>query len=288
MDRLLLKAPAKINLRLKVVGKREDGSTTAGYHDLDMIMIPLTVADEIILEPTSSEISFECDHPKLQGEQDNLVLKAARYARDHWGFSSGLHIRLKKQIPLAAGLGGGSSDAAAVLKGIAHWMERMMNPEEYSRIAHTIGADVPFFLASGPQRVEGIGEVMTPLEMACDLPLILVNPGVAVSTQEVFQALKMRLTSKNPSDSFPWAFDRLADLCQWMENDLEDVTCSQHAVVRQLKKSLIECGASHSLMSGSGPTVFGVFASKAKRNHALDQMKKLYPSFWVQETELAR
>src|SRR3989338_4632288 len=278
-----LEDDAKINLRLKVMGRRPDG-----YHDLDMMMVPLTLADLMDLDLRPDGILVDCDHTDLKGQQQNLVVKAVHYAQKYWHFNQGCHVTLKKNIPLAGGLGGGSSDAATTLMGLAQLMGVSIPSGEFARIAHEIGADVPFFLSGGAQMAQGIGEVLSPIKIAFPLPIILINPGIQVSTKEVFGTLKMRLTSPTSDVSLPRSYNRLDDLCAWMENDLEASTCSRYVVIQHLKEALLCHGAKRSLMSGSGATVFGIFKTAEKRDQVFELMKKDFPTFWITKTEMAR
>ncbi|MDO8461412.1 MAG: 4-(cytidine 5'-diphospho)-2-C-methyl-D-erythritol kinase [Deltaproteobacteria bacterium] len=275
MKSLTLKAPAKINLRLKVLGKRSDG-----YHDLSMIMTRISLEDEITLEMIPEGIELVMDNAELPQGAENIVVRAAKSFFEATDIRSGVRIGLKKKIPIAAGLGGGSSDAATVLKGLGMLFKKSVEGESWQLLAKNLGADVPFFMAEGPQWAEGIGERLSPIDPLPNLPMILVNPGFPVSTKEIFQSLNSPLTGGGKVASLPRHFRSLQDLLPLLENDLEETVLRRHPVVGEIKKELLKRGAAASLMSGSGPTVFAVFRDKEGRDRALELFVKESPPVW--------
>ena len=271
---LRLPAPAKVNLRLKITGRRPDG-----YHLLDMVMVKLDLADEIALEIGGETIEFTADREGLPTDSSNTIVRAAEIVRELSGKEFGARIRLKKRIPVAAGLGGGSSDAATVLNGLNRLLGLGWDGPRLSKAGLRIGADLPFFLAGGSQRVRGIGEVLEPMEVP-PLYLVLINPGFPVSTAEAYRWYdeggdsKGPLTSPPPLASFPPP-----------ENDLERVVIPRYPVLGRLKELLNRAGALGTLMSGSGPTVFGLFESPESRDRGYKEiLLQKETGWWVCRT----
>ncbi len=280
-SKVTLQAPAKVNLRLKITGRRSDG-----YHDLDMVMVPLDLADTLDMEIDGSagEDRFESDRSELKSDPSNTILKAIRLVREESGRRFRVSVRLSKRIPVAAGLGGGSSDAASTLIGLDSLLDLGWDAIRLGQLGVRIGADVPFFLATGAKRVTGIGERLETITVP-PLSVILINPGFPVSTREAYRWFDEippspplskggrgdldRLTTKSLLASFPP-----------LENDLERVVIPRYPVLASIKKSLIEAGALGALMSGSGPTVFGLFNSLEARDRGYEKILK-NTNWWV-------
>ena len=198
------------------------------------------------------------------------------------GFDGGLSVRIEKEIPLGAGLGGGSTDAAAVMRAVERITGRSIPEGDYPEIAYKLGADVPFFLREGAKWVEGIGEKVTPVSGMPPLHLLLVNPGVSISTKWVYSELKINpLTSPGTTASFPRAFGSVKVLLPYLTNDLESVVLPRFPVVDEIKNLLITLGVDAALMSGSGSTVFGLFSDPIKRDEALEAFRREYPQWWI-------
>jgi 4-diphosphocytidyl-2-C-methyl-D-erythritol kinase len=254
-----LAAPAKVNLCLRVVGKRSDG-----YHDLQSWMQKLALCDQVLLTVVAGEgISWSCDEPSLATPDDNLAVRAAKVFLGHSRRAAGkrIGIHLRKVIPVAAGLGGGSSDAGAVLRGLNTLMGDEFTPAELQEMACPLGADVPFF--AGNDRAvfaEGIGERMRSVPSLDDCWFLLVNPGFFVATAWVFANLTLTGAVKNSKlPCFELFQPPAAALYPLLYNDLEEVTGAAHPEIGSIKAALLAAGASVALMSGSGPTVFGVW-----------------------------
>lgn len=249
-----LLAPAKVNLSLYVVGKRDDG-----YHDLVTHMQKLDLYDEITLKITEETgIRLFCEDENVPCDSTNLAFKAAQaYAHKSTRVGEqGIDVLLVKKIPVAAGLGGGSSDAGTVLLGLNEIFDNEFTEAELIEMATPLGADVPFFATQmAAVCATGIGERMTPVPTAVGLDFVLVNPGFPVSTKDVFE--RFSEAHKTACLKIPASFNTL-DLNQ-LCNDLEGVTLEMHPEIGRIKKSLQEYGASVTLMAGSGPTVFGAF-----------------------------
>jgi len=274
-ERLSLKAPAKINLFLRVTGRRADG-----YHTLETLMHKLDLCDELELRLCRQGIRLRCQGSPLPEDKGNLVYRAAELylqtaARQSLTALPGVEITLKKNIPVAAGLGGGSSDAAATLRGLNALLGCGCDRDQLVALGLQLGADVPFFLAEATAAVAtGIGEVLTPVAPLSGYRVLLVNPGFPVSTQWVYQTFaltknKFSSTLKNSwngsgcTDWFEGGAAQAVALAA-MTNDLEAITLSRYPEVGQLKDELLAQGAAVALMSGSGPTVFGLFADQGR------------------------
>lgn len=251
-------APAKINLFLYVLGKRDDG-----YHNLHTWMQKLDFGDTITLSVIDKPgIDFSCDDPSLPTGSDNLAVRAAKsfLAKSRKLGDCGVRIHLKKITPVAAGLGGGSSDAGAVLRGLNQLSDNEFAENSLIEMARPLGADVPFFATKEKSVIAGgIGDEMYPVDSLKNCTLVLVNPDFFVSTKWVFE--NYSLTSGDKNSKVPRFQKRnLARLTEDdMHNDLERVTSVVHPEIERMKESLLAQGASKALMSGSGPTVFGIF-----------------------------
>lgn len=271
MDDVTVKAPAKVNTLLRILGRRDDG-----YHDLEMVMVPLSLADEIEIHKTSSGISFSMDGENDAGMDgdNNLCCRAAHALQKASGCDYGAKIVLKKHIPVAAGLGGGSSDAASVLTGLNKVWNLSWPKEKLAELGTTLGGDVPFFCFGGAAFVEGIGDRVSLYESFPKLSFLLINPGFHVSTPWVYKQWDLQLTKKPSNARFRPLFRTLEDVVSSLSNDLETVAISFHPEIARIKSVLIEANAMGTLMSGSGPTVFGVFESSSVRDKALDFVSK--------------
>lgn len=253
MDTLTLFAPAKINYLLDVIGKRPDG-----YHDLRMIMQRVNLCDKITLTLTNrADINVICNSKGAPDGHDNIAWKAARAVLDRAKSSNGVNIEIIKNIPVAAGLGGGSSDAASVLMGMNELLQLGLTEQTLMEIGCKLGADVPFFIFKKTALAEGTGERLTPLPEMPKCWILLVNPGVHVSTAWVYRSLQ--LTNRKELNIISRFFESIEDVVSILSNDLESVTIPAFPVIANIKASLISMGAVGSMMSGSGPTVFGIF-----------------------------
>jgi len=267
--------PAKINLWLEVLRKREDG-----YHELSSLMLPVGIYDFLELESHGgSGISLGCGDPAVPSDKSNLAWQAAEVFLSTVGSEIGMHIRISKNIPVAAGLGGGSADAAAVLLAMNHMYEDRLEMSQLESLAQKLGADVPFFLCQYPALATGIGGDLCQVDGLPDYPLVLVKPPLTVSTRWVYQSLKLtRGQSRIKVQPFlarPW------QLREVMENDLESVTLASYPVLGEIKEWLLQNGALGALMSGSGPTVFGVFREKSQADRIGVLAERRWRECWV-------
>jgi 4-diphosphocytidyl-2-C-methyl-D-erythritol kinase len=276
-SKLALRAPAKINLSLRVTGRRADG-----YHDLVSLMVPLSFGDELECEKTDYGWSATCDHPDVPVDESSLVGKAFRKSAALLGYSGGMKIHLHKKTPMGAGLGGGSSDAASVMRAVEIFTSKKISESDYPSIAREVGADVPFFLRDGAKWVCGIGDVVTPVEALPEFYLILVNPGVHIATRWVYENLNAeRLTSPGTVARKPTCFSKVIELLPYVTNDLESVVLPHHPVIGLIKERLGDLGADAALMSGSGSTIFGLFCDPKTRDKALTDLKTAHPEWWM-------
>ncbi|ABB33067.1 4-diphosphocytidyl-2C-methyl-D-erythritol kinase [Geobacter metallireducens RCH3] len=262
MKSLTLKAPAKVNYRLDVLRRRPDG-----YHDLRMIMQRIDLCDEITITLSdTSGVRVTCGREGVPDGPENIAWRAANALLALSGLETGIDIAITKNIPVAAGLGGGSSDAATVLLGVNELLGLGLSIERLMEVGVTLGADVPFFVFGKTALAEGIGEVLTAIDAVPPLWLVIVNPNIPVSTAWVYQSL--RLTGEWNGDTIPRFFKDVADVCAVLANDLELVTIERYPVIGEIKERLVAAGAAGALMSGSGPTVFGLFASEEEARGA--------------------
>lgn len=271
MNELKLKAMAKINLGLDVLRRREDG-----YHDLRMIMQSIYLYDQIELRKKQQPgIQVEVNLSYLPANEDNLVYRAAKLLMDEFAIIEGVQIRLQKYIPVAAGLAGGSSDAAAVLVGMNRMFGLNLSQEQLMERGVKIGADVPYCIMRGTALAEGIGERLTRLPNAPEVHVLLAKPPIHVSTQFVYGNLKANALKAHPDiDGQIQAIrdGNLYAMADKMGNVLETVTIPAHPVIREIKDCMMEQGAVNAMMSGSGPTVFGLFDDQQKAQAAYDRM----------------
>ena len=261
-------APAKINVRLKVTGQRPDG-----YHDLVSVMVPVSLFDRLELTVAPGDaVRLTCTDPSLPDGEDNLVVRAARAFLARAGLRRSVSVTLTKRIPSAAGLGGGSSDAACTLNALNTMLSHPLSREELARTALGLGADVPFFLNPVPSLARGVGEILEPIAHWPHRWYVIVMPPLSVSTSWAYRNLKLELTSGDYEYIVKFLEKQPFEIAPILENDLETVTVSRFPILGAIKTMLLDAGAEGALMSGSGPSVFGVFSSRA---HALGARRAL-------------
>ncbi|NTW77644.1 MAG: 4-(cytidine 5'-diphospho)-2-C-methyl-D-erythritol kinase [Syntrophaceae bacterium] len=264
-------APAKINLFLRVLGKRPDG-----YHDIFSLMQKITLYDELTFLPRSEGIVLKCPNSNLPISKDNLVFRAAESVFSYAGYSSGIEITLTKNIPVAAGLGGGSSDAATTLLALNEMCQLGLTKAELMKLGAKLGADVPFFIFGDSAFASGIGDQLTVWENPLKLNIVLINPFFPLSTKLVYESLNLRLTKGQINYSIP-RLSALSDITREIHNDLETVSLKMHPELAELKQLLLRHGALSAMMSGSGPTVFGIFTDENKAKKTAEAIKKEVP-----------
>lgn len=278
MDRIELKALGKINLGLDVLGRRENG-----YHDVRMVMQTVYLYDQITIKKRKSPgIGIETNLYYLPTNENNLAYRAAKLLKDEFDIKEGISIQLDKHIPVAAGMAGGSSNAAAVLFGMNRMFELGLTMEGLMERGVTLGADVPYCIMRGTVLAEGIGEVLTPLAPMPRCCVLLAKPPVAVSTKLVYEKLDSREIEEHPDiDGIMEGLkeENLLKIAGSMGNVLERVTIEEYPVIEQIKNVMKEDGALNAMMSGSGPTVFGIFDDRNQARTAAQRIK---------ETQLAK
>jgi len=256
VNSITLKAPAKVNYLLDVIRRRPDG-----YHDLRMVMQRVNLCDELTMALTDSPgISVLCGKDGVPDGPGNIAWKAAKALLELTDGSRGARISIIKNIPVAAGLGGGSSDAATVLMGMNELLGLGLSDQRLMEIGVTLGADVPFFIFKRTALAEGIGEALTVMPEMPGAWVLLVNPGVHVSTAWVYKNLQ--LTNRGELNRLPRSYGSLEDVCSIFSNDLESVTIPAFPVIAEIKNAMLQNGALAAMMSGSGPTVFGLYRDK--------------------------
>ncbi|MBL0225367.1 MAG: 4-(cytidine 5'-diphospho)-2-C-methyl-D-erythritol kinase [Geobacteraceae bacterium] len=262
MKSITLKAPAKVNYLLDVIRRRPDG-----YHDLRMVMQRVNLCDEITITLTGAPgISVICGKNGVPDGPGNIAWKAANALLELAGGSQGAEISIAKNIPVAAGLGGGSSDAASVLMGMNELLQLGLPDQRLMEIGVKLGADVPFFIFKTTALAEGIGEALTAMPRMPAAWVLLVNPGVHVSTAWVYNNLK--LTNRGELAKLPPFYESVADICSIFANDLESVTIPAFPVIAEIKDTMLRHGAVGAMMSGSGPTVFGLYQDRETAEQA--------------------
>lgn len=261
MEKIVLRPLAKINLGLDVVGKREDG-----YHEVRMVMQTLALHDRLVMEKMADgAVTMKTNLPYLPTGRTNLVVQAVELLREEFGISEGIRINLKKVIPVAGGMAGGSTDAAAALYGMNRMFSLGLSKKQLMELGVKLGADVPYCIMRGTALAEGIGEKMTPLCSVPQVAVLVVKPAFSVSTAKVYEAFDQMEDVQHPDiDGLLDAIREkdLRKICQNMGNNLADVTKSMYPVIGDIEKKMEELGAMKAMMSGSGPTVFGFFENQ--------------------------
>ena len=273
MDKMELKALGKVNLGLDILGRKENG-----YHEVRMVMQTVYLYDRVILERSRTPgIMVETNLRFLPVNENNLAYRAAKLLMDEFRIEDGISIRLNKHIPVAAGMAGGSSNAAAVLFGMNRIFGLGLTMEELMKRGVTLGADVPYCIMRGTVLAEGIGEVLTPLAPMPKCFVLLAKPPVAVSTKLVYEKLDSQEIENHPDiDGIIEGLEEqsLAKITASMGNVLERVTALEYPIIDKIKNTMKTAGALNAMMSGSGPTVFGIFEDKNRARAAAQKIKE--------------
>lgn len=288
-DTMELKSLAKINLGLDVLGRRENG-----YHDVRMVMQTIYLYDNVKLEKRQEEgIVVETNLFFLPADENNIAYKAAKLLFDEFELGGGLHIQLEKHIPVAAGLAGGSSNAAAVLVGMNRMYDLGLSQKELMERGVKLGADVPYCILRGTVLAEGIGEVLTLLPAMPKCYILIAKPGISVSTKAVYDKLDSKKIEEHPDiDGILEGLqdENLSKIAAAMGNVLEKVTIEDYPIIEEIKDAMKAAGALNAMMSGSGPTVFGIFEDKTKAREAQQRIRqsKLAGQVYVANVHNAR
>jgi 4-diphosphocytidyl-2-C-methyl-D-erythritol kinase len=263
-------APAKINVYLRIVGRRPDG-----YHLLDSLMVPISLYDDVHMSVASSgaELEVSCDDPTVPGDETNLAYKAAALVCQETGLQGRISIQLRKRIPAGAGLGGGSSNAATVLKGLNTLLALGWTDARLCQLCARLGADVPFFIPCRPARIGGIGDIVTPVPALPARSVVLVVPPFSVSTPWAYRRFD-ELPPVAPASARPWQFiPGQWPAREWLSNDLERAVLPAYPPLAALKEALRRLGAEGVLMSGSGSAVFGIFRHRTAAEQAITALQ---------------
>jgi len=263
---LIVKSPAKINLGLNIVSKREDG-----YHNLKTIFYPINDLCDNITFKASSKLNFNCDSAIPELSNNNIILNAIKLLEDHTGKKIILSIELKKRIPVGAGLGGGSSNAAATLTTLNTLYKFNLSDKELQMLALKLGSDVPFFLNSNVAIGESRGEKLSPINFKIKYPLLLINPGIHISTKEAFANIIPKSVEYDYSNISGY---NIKELRKVLTNDFETFVFGKYPDIERIKNQLYSIGAIFALMSGSGSTVYGIF----KNVESAEEAYNLFPN----------
>ncbi len=287
MDSTWINAPAKINLGLDVLRRREDG-----YHEVKMIMQSIRLFDRLTLTKSNTAgIHLTTNLKFLPVNEDNLVYKSAKLLMDEFGIDGGVDIQLDKRIPVAAGMAGGSTDAASCMLALNRLFDLGLSDQELMDHGVTLGADIPYCIMKGTALSEGIGEILSPLPKAPDCHVLIAKPAFHVSTKFVYTNLRLDETTEHPDIDRMIACMKendLQGLCNNMANILETVTIPEHPEIAHIKQTMLDNGALGSLMSGSGPTVFGIFDDLDKAKAAKEVCRQLPYRCFVFVTDFYR
>ncbi len=273
MDSIQLKAMGKINLGLDVIRRRPDG-----YHEVKMVMQTVNLYDKVRITVNAKPgIRVSTNLPFLPVNENNIVYKAAQQLIDAYDLNQGVTIELEKHIPVAAGMAGGSTDGAAVIFGMNRLFRLGMSRQQMMEAGLKLGADVPYCIMRGTALSQGIGEILTPLPGMPDCHILIARPGISVSTKFVYENLKLDQIHRHPDiDGVVSAIEAgdLKRMADKIENVLESVTIPAYPVIEDMKALMKKQGALNALMSGSGPTVFGIFEDEQRARTAFEAMKE--------------
>lgn len=267
---IIEKAPAKINLGLSIIGKSHHT-----YHDLEMVMVSIDLNDYITVKEIDQGIIIDSNSTKVPLNKKNDVFKAALLIKNHFNISKGVHIFLEKNIPVCAGLGGGSSDAAATIRALNQLWNLKMSKEQMYSFGFQIGSDVPFCLESDCSYITGQGEQVEHLSKKVSSWVVLVKPSFGVSTRDIFKEVDYTTIRKIDIQSLKQAIltNQYDQLLATMGNSLEDITIKKYPLIQKIKEKMLQSGADIALMTGSGPTVFALCPNESRANRVFNSMR---------------
>jgi 4-diphosphocytidyl-2-C-methyl-D-erythritol kinase len=272
MEEIKIESPSKINIGLNVVEKRDDG-----FHNLQTVFYPLLLSDKIIFQK-SDKLELITNSEIIKRLDDNLIMKAIRLIQKETGVEIKVKIFLEKLIPIGAGLGGGSSNAATTLKAVNKLFKLELSYKKLADLALKLGSDVPFFLIQNPSYAESRGENLIPLNLEIQYPILLVNPGVNISTHWAFE----RIVPSHPKYNLLKILSEKLDfnkLINQVKNDFEPIVFKEYPIIEEIKKDLYNEGANFALMSGTGSTIYGIFSNLQKALWAEEYFKQSYFTF---------
>ncbi|MCW8961028.1 MAG: 4-(cytidine 5'-diphospho)-2-C-methyl-D-erythritol kinase [Ignavibacteriaceae bacterium] len=272
MEEIKVESHSKINIGLNVVDKREDG-----FHNLQTVFYPLLLSDKLTFQK-SNKLEFNSNSDFLKNLDDNLIIKAIKLIEVKSGVEIKVKIFVEKLIPIGGGLGGGSSNAAAALKAINKLFSLELNYEKLAEITLELGSDVPFFLKHNPAYAESRGEKLFPLNLEIQYPIVIVNPGINISTRWAFERINPSKPNYNLRELLSKNFD-FKVIRDYVTNDFEPIVFKEYPVIEKIKKDLYELGANFALMSGTGSTVYGIFSNLQKAYWAEEHFKQSYFTF---------
>lgn len=270
MNKIVIKSPAKINFGLNIVAERGDG-----FHNIETIFYPIELHDLLTFEK-SGKFSFSCNNEQIQTDENNLVIKALRLVEQLIKREIAVSITLEKNIPLGAGLGGGSSNAAHTLLSLNELFELQINKGTLNKFALQLGSDVPFFLHPVPSFATSRGEILSPIDFEITKPILLVNPGIHVSTKWAYQNITPKASEFQLSKLRSNIESEIASLNGKVLNDFENTAFAAHPQLAEIKKTMSELKAEFVLMSGSGSTMFGIFPDNNSAQEAQLYFSKTY------------
>lgn len=278
MQTIKVPSYAKINLGLFILGVRDDG-----FHEIETILQQIDIKDEIEIKLTnSSKIDFSCDHPDLQEADSNLCVRAANLLKQTTGIQKGARIFLSKTIPMGAGLGGGSSNAAVVLLCLNKLWGLNLSVQELRAIASRLGADIPFFILGGTAVATGRGNLLRPAKSIGDQPIVVVFPGISVSTQWAYTQVNLNLTIKEKNTTLA-SFNDIdydnKDFIKSLKNEFEEIVFAEYPLLEQIKKQINQSKAIFASMSGSGSAIFGIFEKEDDALEVRSFFQNEYPTF---------
>lgn len=279
MEKVVTKAFAKINLSLDVLGKLDNG-----YHEVQMVMQTVSVFDLVTVSKLRSGIELSTNLPYLPIDCNNIAYRAAEEFFEYTGIKAGVRIDISKRIPVGAGLAGGSSNASAVLKAMNKLFDAGLSLKELCKIGIKLGADVPYCILGGTRLAEGIGEKLSPLPKLPKCSILLVKPSFSISTKTVYEKIDSYTDYKRPETHKLIAGLRSSDIkmiTAAMGNVLEEVSLSEHPILEKVKEELLTLGAIHAQMSGSGPTVFGIFTNMEDARNAKKELWGKYKTVYI-------
>lgn len=280
MKELILNSHGKVNLSLDILYKRDDG-----YHEIESIMQEISLKDKLTFRSQEKDMIIETDNPQVPIDFNNLSYKAWEKMKLYTGLEKGLYVKIEKTIPVSAGLAGGSSNAASTIKAINLLWGLRLSTKELMDIGKSVGADVPFCIMGGTALAKGIGEKLQPLKPFKDINILICNPGIEISTAYAYSRLNLN-SERLDTNGLIEAIKRgdIKGVSKGLGNKMEEAIIEEHPVIETIKRAMIDNGALASLMSGSGPTVFGIFEDLEKMLFTKRKLLKVYPLTYTCKT----